>query len=469
MGKAIIFASDKHETNNKKNEHMKIKTLLFVALATLGLTASTMAQNLPNYVPANGLVGWWPFNGNLVDESGNNLNGNFFTPEPSLPSVTLTQDRFLVNNSALSFPGAGMGVALPAPLNGTFTDEMSYSLWFKQDFLNDFICLLDATYSGRICLIAPNSNSIRAYNGAGFYLSGNHPELNTNTWKHLVVNYSQGTISIYLNNDLIGTLPTGSSFTFPDSQTLLGIYSGTIYSYIGLLDDLAIYNRALTQQEITNLFNSTNCSNNLTIIPITNQLATGGTALFNATTTDASPSYLWQSDFGQGVQTLNNYGNYSGVNTNSLSISNVQLQNHNQPIRVISTSGECIDTSDVAYISIIDTCINNVNDTTLISVTDTLIINTTITGINPQNNSNTIKVFPNPANSHITIDYGNFVIMNGYLLKIENSIGQQVFQTNITQQTDYLSLNNWGGNGLYFVHIIDAQGNTIDIRKIVLQ
>lgn len=107
--------------------------------------------------------------------------------------------------------------------------------------------------------------------------------------------------------------------------------------------------------------------------------------------------------------------------------------------------------------------------TTYLVVTDTLIINTLVTGLNTSNNSNTIKVFPNPANSHITIDYGNFVIMNGYQLKIENSIGQQVFQTNITQQTDYLSLNNWGGNGLYFVHIIDAQGNTIDIRKIVLQ
>ena len=104
-----------------------------------------------------------------------------------------------------------------------------------------------------------------------------------------------------------------------------------------------------------------------------------------------------------------------------------------------------------------------------ITVTDTLIINTNILGFNPVTFQNSIKIFPNPANNHITIDYGNFETMNGYQLKIENSLGQQLFQTNITQQTDYLSLNNWGGNGLYFVHIIDAQGNTIDIRKIVLQ
>jgi hypothetical protein len=103
------------------------------------------------------------------------------------------------------------------------------------------------------------------------------------------------------------------------------------------------------------------------------------------------------------------------------------------------------------------------------AVTDTLIINASVTGINPPNNVNTIKVFPNPASTHISIDYGNFAIMNGYQLRIENSLGQQVFQTNITQQTDYLSLATWGGNGIYFVRIIDQQGNTIDIRKIVLQ
>lgn len=112
---------------------------------------------------------------------------------------------------------------------------------------------------------------------------------------------------------------------------------------------------------------------------------------------------------------------------------------------------------------------SNCTDTILISVTDTLIINTIITVNSQINNYNTIKIFPNPSSSHITIEYGDFVIMNGYQLRIENSLGQEVFQTSITQQSDYLSLNSWGGNGLYFVKIVDPQGNTIDIRKIILQ
>jgi hypothetical protein len=183
----------------------------------------------------------------------------------------------------------------------------------------------------------------------------------------------------------------------------------------------------------------------------------------------SNQSYNWQSDLGQGFQTLYDYGSYSGTNSSTLSIENVQLQNHNQVFRVISSSGECIDTSNVATISILDTCVTSINDTTFITVTDTLVINTLITGINPPNNSNTIKVYPNPANNHITIEYGDFAIMNGYQLRIENSLGQEVFQTSITQESDYLNLNTWGGNGLYFVHIVDPQGNTIDIRKIVLQ
>ena len=213
------------------------------------------------------------------------------------------------------------------------------------------------------------------------------------------------------------------------------------------------------------------CSNNTTINPQINSLTINNTATFAAATPDPNPSYVWQSDFGQGFQTLNNFGNYTGANSSTLNIANVQLSEHNQPIRVISTSGNCVDTSNIATINITDTCIVTINDTitTLISVTDTLIINATITGLNPPNNLNTIKVFPNPANDHITINYGNFASMSGYTLKITNNFGQVVFTTPINQQSSYIDLSTWSGNGIYFVQIIDTQNNTIENKKIVIQ
>jgi hypothetical protein len=104
-----------------------------------------------------------------------------------------------------------------------------------------------------------------------------------------------------------------------------------------------------------------------------------------------------------------------------------------------------------------------------ITVTDTLLINTNITGFNPVTYQNTIKIYPNPTNDHITIDNGNIANLTGYQIKITNSLSQQVFQSAITQQQFYVDLSTWTGNGIYFVHIIDGQGNTIDIKKIVLQ
>jgi energy-converting hydrogenase Eha subunit A len=280
------------------------------------------------------------------------------------------------------------------------------------------------------------------------------------------IHYLGGTNSTtYTPNASTHYIYDPSTDTWTSGLSMLGNRSS--HAAVALGNEIYViggYNSLGNFSNLNEVYNS--CPNNLGLSPSTNNVNTGGTANFTATPTNLN--YTWQSDFGQGFQTLINYGNYSGVTTNILTISNLQVSNHNQPLRVIFNTGSCIDTSIIAYINISDTCINTVLDTTYISVTDTLIINTTL-GLNPPNNSNTISVFPNPTNDHITIDYGNYTLMNGYQLLIENSVGQQMFQTTITQQSDYLSLASWTGNGLYFVQIIDPNGNTIDIRKIILQ
>ena len=59
------------------------KVLLITFL--LGTLLSSNAQ-VPNYVPSNGLVAWWPFSGNANDASGNGNNG-------TVNGATLTTDR----------------------------------------------------------------------------------------------------------------------------------------------------------------------------------------------------------------------------------------------------------------------------------------------------------------------------------------------------------------------------------------
>ncbi len=124
----------------------------------------------------------------------------------------------------------------------------------------------------------------------------------------------------------------------------------------------------------------------------------------------------------------------------------------------------------ITYI-VYDTITTTVYDTltTSISVTDTLIINANITGVNPPNNTNTISVYPNPASTHITIDNGNFALMNGYTVRINNALGQTVFSQQVNQQQFYIDLSTWTGSGMYYLDLIDNLGNTIASKVIVIQ
>jgi hypothetical protein len=234
----------------------------------------------------------------------------------------------------------------------------------------------------------------------------------------------------------------------------------------GKLDDIGIWNRALTECEIQDLYNAQlgSFSNaNLSVNPTSSSIGS------NAILSVSSPisSLQWQSNPSNvGWVNLSNNTQYNGVTNDTLVVSNLQLSNHNQPFRVLA----CGDTSNVASIQIADTCITNVTiyDTLLTTVTDTLIINTTLSLPAP-NNQNTILIYPNPASDHITIDNGNYAAMAGYTIKIENNAGQQVFQSAVNQPQFYIDLSTWSGNGLYFVHLIDPQNNTVTVRKIVLQ
>jgi hypothetical protein len=343
---------------------MKMKTLLLVTIAALGLTASTMAQNLPNYVPENGLVGWWPFNGNANDESNNGNNG-------IVNGATLTSDRFGNIDKAYKLDGINDYIQVPDNNSLDINGNITLSVWVNPESIGSYRIIDKVTvdFGGAygIDFSGPTANTIDRLR----FLNGSEQSLpfglSTNQNFHIVVTYDQINLKYYINGQLNNSIPKTGLANNNNNPLRFGANSLLNNNWFhGKLDDIGIWNRALSQQEVTELYNGNICYQTIT-------------------------------------------------------------------------------------------------------VTDTLLINMGVTGFNPVAYNNTIKIFPNPANDHITIDYGNYSTMNGYQLKIENSLGQQLFQTNITQQTDYLSLNNWGGNGLYFVHIIDAQGNTIDIRKIVLQ
>ena len=435
-----------------------------------------MAQTVPSYAPTNGLVGYWGFDGDAKDYSGNNNHG-------TVNGATLTTDRNGVANKAYSFDGSDeIVVGNNSSLNFQVNNSMSVSFWFKTNINQQYRAPLIQKQTG-------DGNTQIGYN-IGLDNNGNvkaRPFLNmvakngssnqwgvagsdtinnfiTSDWFHLVLIYENGNGFCYVNGLLNNLILNQTGVIGSNTNPLLfgSMINPSITSkkYIGQLDEIAIYNRALIQQEITALY--TGCNLNSSITPIKANVKSGDNTSFTASAADGSATFQWQTQPAE-TQWMNLPTNqkYNGATTKTLTVNNLQLSNHNQPFRVIATAGTCKDTSDVATIQIADTC--------LITVHDTLVINRTITGLSAPNNKNTIKVYPNPAKDHVVIHYGNFAMMNGYSVKITNTLGQELFASPINQQTSSVNLSNWNSHSLYFIHIIDPQGKTVETRKILIE
>lgn len=92
----------------------------------------------------------------------------------------------------------------------------------------------------------------------------------------------------------------------------------------------------------------------------------------------------------------------------------------------------------------------------------------TLDNLGTNNNvaNNLFKIYPNPANKQITIDFGKEININ-YQIKITNFTGQEVY--NSTQKTSTLTIPiTWTGEGLYFVNIYDSQNNLLKTIKYLL-
>lgn len=460
---------------------MKKKYMFAALVFGLSLSSKVMAQ-VPGYVPTNGLVGWWPFNGNANDESGNGNNG-------TVNGATLTTDRLGATGHSYSFDGSNY-IEIQNSNSLQVGNELTISVWLKYTSLVGNLnwilqkgigsgCPIDGFYLSFDNGGMGSTQFVKGFvygNGSNYCANIGNMATNLDTsWHNILVIYNPPSGNkLFIDGILVaqdyGACPTCTVVNSPTRPLFIGLSPFDAgFGWNGKLDDIGIWNRALTEQEVEALYNS--CQGNSIISQPTNTIISFGSSAQFSVNSIVGSSYQWQSNpLDLGWQNMINNSTYSGVTTNTLTVANTSLSNHNQSFRAIVNTGDCIDTSDVVQIVVSDTCITNVivYDTLFSTVTDTLIINTTL-GLPAPNNENTILIYPNPASDHITIDNGNYTAMAGYSIKITNNAGQQVFQSAINQAQFYVDLSTWTGNGLYFVHLLDAQNNAVTVRKLVLQ
>lgn len=357
-----------------------MKKILFT-LFVIGCIANTNAQ-VPSYVPTNGLVGYWPFNGNANDESGNGNNG-------TVNGATLTTDRFGIANSAYSLQGTNQTINYINPfLGGNQVNSFTFNAKIKFNSIANSPNLWGKTYNwgevnfyigsnGTIYFFWANSITGNKYST----ISSASGVIQTNNWYDITVTFNNGIGQIFVNGNSITTnlqwvaqggtilsntlIENSCNFAQHSNSSKIGvrITGGSPGNYLnGVFDEFSIWNRALTEEEVANLYAS-------------------------------------------------------------------------------NPSNEC----------------------------STLVINTGVLSTSPVTYTSTVNIYPNPANDQITIDCGNLDNVDGWRIKINNMLGQEVFNEPMDTQQYVIPLNTWTGQGMYFVKIINAENEVVNIKKIILQ
>lgn len=240
-----------------------MKTITFLFL--LVFATATMAQ-VPGYVPGTGLAGWWPFNGNPDDESGNGNNGTVHG------TVLLVPDRIGSPASAYSFPGNDSSNISTDFFGILGTSPRTVSFWAKTNLADNLfpVCYGGITSLARgshfNCPLNYNTTGVTADIGnAAITYAGTSP-VDDNQWHHYVwildsiVSPKLSDVKVYQDGNYLDQIlqsfaPTASLNTLEGQKLIFGHDPWGTRHFNGSIDDVGIWSRALTQQEITSLYN----------------------------------------------------------------------------------------------------------------------------------------------------------------------------------------------------------------------
>jgi len=231
----------------------------------------TVTTQINSSIPTSGLVAHYPFNGNANDESGNSNNG-------IVTGATLTTDRLGNANSAYNFDGIDDYIRIPHDSSLDFSEGgvMSVSFWVYMDSLpedsKEYQLLMKVTGGGnttegyQASIFSNGTYVLRGKNGSGSNWVGNTntSDLGVNDEYHVVSIIDGQKSKNYINGIFISeTTTTNSSIGSNTEDLIFGwnnwLSNATSVAFKGKLDDIRIYNKAITQEEVSSLYNEGAC------------------------------------------------------------------------------------------------------------------------------------------------------------------------------------------------------------------
>jgi hypothetical protein len=220
-----------------------------------GSVTDSVTVTVTGQMPTQGLIAYYPFHGNANDESGNGNNGTVF-------GAALTSDRFGNPNNAYSFDGNDRIDVPDDPSLTLNSDQFTILSWVQfSAFGVDGGYYLMGHSEGPgdtdkwIFWLANDNIKLIVGPSAGWIRIGDAP-FQIGNWYHVVIRKNGNELAAFVDASLIGT--NSVSFVIPDPNATFQI--GTAEPdrpnrpFRGIIDDVRIYNRALSSEEIGTLF-----------------------------------------------------------------------------------------------------------------------------------------------------------------------------------------------------------------------
>jgi hypothetical protein len=206
---------------------------LLSAADTVTIVASSGGGTEP------GLVAYYPFNGNANDESGNGNHG-------TVNGATLAADKDGNADSAYSFDGVN-DIITVSDSNTLDTGDFSFSLWIKANGIGRYEHLLDKySLSTGFFVVNIDGPWYLHYNG---YVVGSTSTIDVGNWQHMAGTYDGTTLKIYINGALENSkVPHRPLVNSNDRPLMIG--SNGLGNFNGIMDEVRIYNYALSADEI---------------------------------------------------------------------------------------------------------------------------------------------------------------------------------------------------------------------------
>ena len=204
-------------------------------------------------VPLDGLVAYYPLDGDATDSSGNNYHGTVL-------NAGFGTDRNSQIDHAATFSGQQASIGFPQSYD---YQNRTVNLWFKaQEIGTDISILYESDHSGimyaqtQLGVVEIDNQKYLDYLVGDPATNHHYQEIEEGVWYMMTVAVNQEMIAYYFNGELLHTLPYNGNIHAGDGNLFasLGVSRKNEYYFSGSIDQVRIYDRDLNATEIEALY-----------------------------------------------------------------------------------------------------------------------------------------------------------------------------------------------------------------------